>query len=257
MLEVFGMAESLFDMLRCIACRKPAGIEPLCRSCRQSLIRHAGCGRCGQMGCPGELDATAAMGAEETIRPTAASPYGKRPCLSGSIDRFFASYSYEGPARSMVVELKKTGSPRVAAFCTKELAGGLWGLVEEGWLVSWIPSASSSEKGFDHGEVLARAVSWHLGLAAERLLVRKVPGEAKSLGSRARRHLAKAAIDVVPARKLGSYHGILLIDDVATTGASLVAAADRLKAAGVRSVVAATVTHTPLYRREKKLHWLA
>jgi predicted amidophosphoribosyltransferase len=157
----------------------------------------------------------------------------------------------------MVVELKKTGSPRVAEFCAKELAGELWGLVDEGWLVSWIPSAGSSEKGFDHGEVLARAVSWHLGLTAERLFVRKVPGEAKSLGSRARHHLAKAAIDVVPARKLGSYHGIVLIDDVATTGASLVAAADRLKAAGGRRVVAATITHTPLHRRDKERHRLA
>jgi predicted amidophosphoribosyltransferase len=107
--------------------------------------------------------------------------------------------------------------------------------------VSWAPTTAQHRRarGFDPAELLARAVARELGLRRARLLDRK-PGPAQTgLDAAARRvgpHFV--ARGPAPAR-------VLLVDDVATTGATLAAAAHALRAAGARNVVAVTAARTP------------
>jgi predicted amidophosphoribosyltransferase len=87
--------------------------------------------------------------------------------------------------------------------------------------------------------MLAAEVARALGLPLVATLVRR-PGPAQTeLASAARRAGPTfRARSPLPAR-------LLLLDDVATTGATLAAATRALRAGGARQVVAATAARTP------------
>ncbi|HEX9506178.1 MAG TPA: ComF family protein, partial [Acidimicrobiia bacterium] len=91
----------------------------------------------------------------------------------------------------------------------------------------------------DPAELLAHAVA-RRARARRAVLLRRLPGPPQTgLDAAARRCGPRfTAARVAPAR-------ILLVDDVATTGATLSAAAWVLRDAGAREVVALTAARTP------------
>ena len=150
-----------------------------------------------------------------------------------------ALLAYDDHARLVITSLKN----RDRRDLVTEVADGLAALVppEPGIVITWAPTAARRrrQRGFDQAELLARAVARRSGRPVRRLLVRR-PGAAQAGRRAAARweHPGFAARGRVP-------HGVLVIDDVATTGATLAAAADALRRAGAGRVHGLVVARAP------------
>jgi predicted amidophosphoribosyltransferase len=156
-----------------------------------------------------------------------------------------SAFAYEGPVRELVARYKYANRrashgwlvEQVVAAARRELQtpGGRLDVV------TWIPTTTARrrERGFDHGALLAVGVGRRLGVPVRSLLERRDdrPQTGRSRGSRL--HGPRLV-----ARALDGGR-VLVVDDVATTGASLVAAAGALRAAGAEWVAALTVARTP------------
>jgi predicted amidophosphoribosyltransferase len=105
-------------------------------------------------------------------------------------------------------------------------------------MVTYLPTASSRirKRGYDHSRLIAKTLAMRRGLQFGKLLVRH--GQARQLGSTkiVRRQQAEASYLAKP--NLNFSH-VLVIDDVISSGASLEAATQQLRRAGVKNVYAA------------------
>jgi len=151
--------------------------------------------------------------------------------------------TFTGRARSVVLALKYRNRRAVS----RHLAGLVVNrLIEERAhigldAVTWAPTSSSRrrDRGFDQGEIVARTVARQLGLPCRRLLERD--GSASQTGrTRAERldgpsFAARPGLDGLT---------VLVVDDVVTTGSTLVAAAAALADRGATARLAA-VAATP------------
>jgi predicted amidophosphoribosyltransferase len=158
------------------------------------------------------------------------------------VDRCLALMAYEGTGAVLVQRLKYANH----RDALDTLALGLARLLapEQPTVLTWVPAAPDHRRhrGFDQGELLARAVSRHLpGAGARRLLDRRA-GPAQTGRDRAHRLVGP---DLVARRSVPTAGPIALLDDVRTTGASLAAAAAALRSAGANSIVCATIAATP------------
>lgn len=195
-----GLAELLFPP-RCPVCRR-CGEAP-CATCRERL---------GWLG------------------PTP-PPLG--------LESLVVLFSYQGPGRELVARTKYRGDRSALGWMAAALAARCRDLEVDA--VTWVPTTSfrQHQRGFDHGELLARRVSRHLAVPAARLLVSRATAPQTGR-SRAERLVGPrlAPRGPVPAR-------VVVVDDVVTTGASLVAAASALARGGAVAVHAAVVARTP------------
>ncbi len=113
-------------------------------------------------------------------------------------------------------------------------------------IVTWAPTTRQRRhrRGFDQAELLARTVARHLGLPCRRLLTRE--GEGAQTGRSRVDRLSNPAFRAAPSV---AGRRILVIDDVATTGATLRRAAGVLDEAGASNVICAAMAATPGRRR--------
>ena len=147
-----------------------------------------------------------------------------------------ALLSYEGVGRELVARLKYRNARSSLPWLAAQLAQVAPGPVDA---VTWVPTTGRRRRrrGFDQSALLARAVARRLSVPS-RAMLRRLPGPHQTGRSRSER-LAGPALGLrrgvrVPAR-------VLLVDDVATTGASLSTAARWLKEAGAREVHAVVI----------------
>jgi len=113
-------------------------------------------------------------------------------------------------------------------------------------VVTWAPTtpARVRARGFDQARLLAGAVARQLGVPCQPLL-RRGSGPAQTGQGVAARHAGPA----FSARQSIGGRRVLLVDDVVTTGATVVAAARALKDAGAEAGHAVAAARTPPSRR--------
>jgi ComF family protein len=107
-------------------------------------------------------------------------------------------------------------------------------------VVTHVPTASSRvrQRGYDHAQLVARALAGQLGLPYRPLLRRitqtRQVGAKRSVRLRQMERAFTAIEGTLPPKAL-----VLIVDDLVTTGATLEAAATELRRAGARTVDAA------------------
>jgi predicted amidophosphoribosyltransferase len=172
------------------------------------------------------------------LRPAPALP---RPA---GVDGCAAVVAYEGVARGVVGGVKYRNARAVVRPLARAMAAAARPWAAEVDVVTWAPTTAARRRrrGFDHAELLARAVARALGRPCRPLLQRR-DAVAQTGRSRLERHVGPSMAVrpgvAVPPR-------VLLVDDVVTTGATVSAAAAALRGAGAARVWIVAGARTPL-----------
>lgn len=203
---------------QCVSC----GLEgsALCLDCSTSEIIAFG-GRCWRCGALSESGRTC--------------PGCRRLGGPGFV---WINTNYEGMAQDLV-RLYKFGQARIAAQPMADLMAQnfLRSHLPGDYLIVPVPTATSRvrQRGFDHSSLLAKLLARKLRLDYYPALRRL--GQTRQLGSKRDDRLTQLASSFVvknPRQILG--RDILLIDDVITTGGTLIEATKALRAAGAGRV---------------------
>jgi len=153
---------------------------------------------------------------------------------------------YEGPARPLVARIKYRNQRQALAWLGAGLARRVLLAVGAVDLVTWAPTTDRHRRsrGFDHGELLARAVADALGVPC-RPLLRRHPGPAQTGRPAGERRGTGPRFAATGRLPVGTR--VLVVDDVVTTGSTLRAAVEAVAATGATAVPAA-VARTPAPR---------
>jgi ComF family protein len=156
-----------------------------------------------------------------------------------------AAGAHAGPLRAAVRRLKYGGEPALAQdlgpLVALELARDLaCGVTIDAVVPVPLHRSRAATRGYDQAALLAHTVATHTGLPLRPALHRIRGGRAQVELDRAARATNIRGAFVAEA---GSLRGlrVALVDDVATTGATLMDAAAAARAAGARSVRAYVV----------------
>lgn len=153
-----------------------------------------------------------------------------------------SAFSYEGVARYAVIALKYEGVSALAPSMAQPMADALklWAHsvdvivpVPLGWV-------RKRKRGYNQAELLAREVARLTGLPIQPQALRRVrqtPAQVEQPNAEARRRNVEAAFGLGKRPVTGN---VLLIDDVATTGATLDACSRVLLSGGARTVYGLT-----------------
>jgi predicted amidophosphoribosyltransferase len=147
---------------------------------------------------------------------------------------------FEGVAARVIRALKEEGRTSLGHALAPAFDEVLRLAVPDGALVTTVPGtrAAFRRRGFRPLDVLLRRAGWR----HRRLLrVARATDDQRGLGRRARRENVGGAFVSRPVP--GGV--VVVVDDVVTTGATLVEAARALRAAGADEVVAVALAHTP------------
>ncbi len=160
----------------------------------------------------------------------------------------WAPLAYEGPARAVVRGLKFHGATALAAPMAAQIVAcapaGTLRLPARLVPVPLHPRRSRA-RGFNQAERLARAIAHRTGMRVDDCLARRGPPGARQLGRGREERLSGIAGAVRPRPGARLPTAAVLVDDVATTGATLAACAAALRAGGTERVVAVAYARTP------------
>lgn len=222
-----------------------------------SPTRCAGCER------PGELICAQCLDELELIDPVFActrcgAPYGSLVCtectpaagegiFDGSpIRRVLAMAVFSGPLPRIVRAYKDAGEQRLARVFAEmlldtaehaELAAPdrYGGLLSAADALTFVPvtAAAYRRRGFDHMEAIVSSMATAAGMPVVDALAKRGAADQRRLGRAGRMERARDAYEVVV-----DVDGLrmLLVDDVITTGSTVVSAAKALHRAGVAEV---------------------
>lgn len=215
----------------CVLCTAPSGAALVCDACEDALPRvAAACPRCAL---PSREGATCAA------------------CLAAPppFDAAVAAWIYAWPADRLLQALKYGGRLALAEPFAHALARACRhrrGAVPAAWPDVLVPvpltPARQRSRGFNQAQEIARHLGAGLALPVVRALarVRDTPPQA-TLGVPERRASVHGAF---AADRCVAGASVAIVDDVMTTGATLAAAAEALRAAGARRIEAWAVART-------------
>jgi len=153
-----------------------------------------------------------------------------------------AAFAYEGVARELVARVKYRNERIAVRWLGAQVAQRCISAPFPIDIVTWVPASASrrAARGVDHGALLARVVAAGIARDTKQLLTRDngPPQTGRAAAER------RAGPRLYPVGSIAGQN-VLVVDDVATTGATLTAAARVLHAVGAREVLTATVARTP------------
>jgi ComF family protein len=224
----------------CLGCGRPlpaaGGPLGLCGACRAALVplpREA-CAVCSRPLAAHALPADYRCGACRLSPP--------------AFDRLLALWSYRPPLDAVVQGLKFRRLDYLGRHLALALAEGLGDRLAGFDRVIPVPLhwRRRLARGYNQAERIARPLAGRLGLAyAPALSRRRATPPQSRLGRDDRLANLRKAFQVSRPERVRGLH-LLLVDDVATTGATLDAAAAALKSAGAATVTALVAARTPL-----------
>lgn len=209
----------------CIGC----GLEgqSLCRMCIETEILPFGskCWHCGQI----SKNAAACVSARR----------------NGSPSYVWVVTDYEATAKKLVQAYKFSHQRSAAASMAGTMAQTFFefnsdsDINKKDFLIVPLATATGRirQRSFDHTALLAKELSYKLKLPTRKYISRL--GQSRQVGSKKSERLAQleASFYISQPTKIAG-RNVLLVDDVITTGGSIIAAAKILKAAGAKSISA-------------------
>lgn len=220
------LLEALYPaQANCMGCGNPAGADEgwLCGECANQIhrIADASGARCPRCGRPDDGRRCGTCG----------------DWPEGIIDAARFVFAYRRPVSGMIRRMKYLGVTRMAAWMAAEMGGAVRRELPGRFdLVVPVPMHRRRQRlrGGNHAAALARALALELDLPFSDALVR-----ARDTRQQARLSAAARRVNLE-----GAFHSaaqvsgrrVLLVDDVLTTGATALACARALRAAGAQSV---------------------
>ncbi len=221
----------LISVPKCPSCGTPLEEDDpaLCKECRKSYeeIKEINCSLCARR-------------------------LSRCNCTNRLLDRSYVHelikvYRYRPqqphlPSNDLIYSLKRHYRKDVISFLADELADAIRAGIPDlsQYAITSVPRrrASVVRYGYDHGEELAKAVAKRLSIVYKKLLLSKAKKAQKKLTTDERRENASC----VPLRgAVAPSKYMILVDDIATSGSSLAAAATALHKTGAKKIVGAVL----------------
>ena len=195
----------------------------------------AGCGRFGSPLCAACVAGFRAAGTPDD-RFAAADP---GTLVGDALELAVAAFAHTGNLRRALQRLKYGGSGRVAVPLARAAAPALEALTRVCGRLPLVPvpvhAARQRQRGYNQAALLARSLGEELGLPVLDILARgKATARQHGLGKAARLHNLRGAFAMRPGARAPS--GLILVDDILTTSATLESCAQVLRAGGAASV---------------------
>ena len=192
--------------------------------------RCVGCGREGAFICPACLDAMPRLMSDPGFSAAPVDP--------AALDSLTAAFAFEGVVRQAVHQLKYGHLRGLAPILATRLHAEVKNRLPEADLIIPIPlhPARKRERGFNQSALLARQLSKLTAIPTRETALRRTrhhPSQARAANLAARRVNVRGAFQAVG---IASACRVILVDDVATSGATLNAAAAALKNGGAAEV---------------------
>jgi ComF family protein len=163
--------------------------------------------------------------------------------LAGGLEVMSAA-PYEGVARELVRRLKFASRLTLAEVAAERMVRA-WGAARAGWLVPVPPSpARERARGFDDAALLARLIARECAGARVCACLVRDDGPRQVGRARAERTGDPPRVRLIGPGSPAPDGPVWLVDDVATTGATLAACATALRGAGITGVRALTFART-------------
>lgn len=172
-------------------------------------------------------------------------PYGKRTCHYDFPYLLGAAANYDDPiVKNLIHALKFDGVKRTAAPLAQLLTryAENVGLVSKNQIVVPVPLGRQRQRarGYNQAAEIAKLFAKSTNLIYEEknlTRIKNTPPQTEAVSAKERLQNVKDCFAVTDPQKLRDKR-VILIDDVTTSGATFLAAAEALKAAGARSVLA-------------------
>lgn len=237
--QLIAGAVDLLYPAHCMACGESLdGTASLCDACAAKVqwIGHDRCRRCG-------AGVGLHRGVVESCQECATHP-------PAYVEEVCAVAKYGGPLRAVILGLKFGGGLHAVPLLSRlmvtrvrstELLGNA-----NGWAVVPVPLAppDAKQRGFNQAEELASALTRAFDIHLETGLLKKTRATRPqaTLDHTARAENLRGVFAVDPKRvKRYTATGVLLVDDVMTTGATLSECARTLHEAGIKHIRGAVI----------------
>lgn len=158
---------------------------------------------------------------------------------SHTILAFRAGLNYNGKVSLPMQAFKYNGARYMARFFAQFME------VNDEWSIDVVVPVPLHDKklrkrGYNQSELLARLVAERYGLSVNAFAVRRTKNTPTQTQMSAKERVENMKDAFAVNSKAFSDKNILLVDDVRTTGSTLIACADALKAAGAANIYALT-----------------